>query len=1220
MATGVVMRSWSATRAVLFMLAVAAPAMAQTQQPPAPAQHGYLGVELRSITREEAQAPSLPVHGGAAITKVEAESPAGTAGLRRGDILLEIDGKPAGSAAQVLKLIAGKTPGTAVKLQVLRQGRLRAGPVKLGAKPGERAAAVVPAASEVQEPAPQGQEAPAAERINDPAAQDKLPAEVVPQMGHSFPVTSVAFSPDGRFALSGSWDQTLKLWDVATGRELRRFIGHANWVTSVAFSPDGRFALSGSQNNTMKLWDVATGKELRSFSGHTGNVASVAFSPDGRFALSGSGDNTMKLWDVATGKELRSFGGHTGNVASVAFSPDGRFALSGSWDQTLKLWDAATGRELRRFIGHTNWVTSVAFSCDGRFALSGSYDDTMKLWELATGKELRSFSGHTGNVASVAFSPDGRFALSGSHDNTMKLWEVAAGKELRSFTGYTARVTSVAFSPDGRFVLSSSNDKTLKLWDVATGRKLRSFTRHEMPVNSVAFSPDGRFALGGTLSQTVELWDVASGKTLRGFGVHSAAFFTVNVAFSPDGRFALTGSCDEADKKKVFRCIKGALKLWEISTGEELRSFTGHTNAVNSVAFSPDGRFALSGSCGKNSSKEDWNCIEGSLKLWDVATGEELRSFSGHTDKVQSVVFSPDGRFALSGSQDNTMKLWDTATGKEVRSFTGHTQSISSVAFSPDGRFALSGGWDQTLKLWDVTTGRELRSFRGHTNQVASVGFSPDGLYVLSGSADGTTRIWDAGNGREIAQMMAAPNGEWLTMTPQGFFSGSHRDTDMLAIVRGLEATTIGQVHQSLFNPDLVREALAGDPDGEVKRAAEVVSLEKVLDAGPPPVVAIASHEPGSRSSADLVTVAARITDRGKGIGRIEWRVNGITAGVMAAPAGAGPDYDVSQELALDPGENRIEVIAYEKRNLLASLPARTTIAYDGPADSVKPKLHILAIGINAYQDRGWTPPGSSEKLAFPPLNLAAADAKAFAAEMQKAGAGLYSEVRVTEALDADATAAKLDALVEHMAAGIGPRDTFVLYAAAHGYSLNGRYYMIPQDYQGGTDPEALKARAIGQERLQDWIANRIKARKAVILLDTCESGALVGGYTKSRADAPASEAAIGRLHEATGRPVLTAAATGKPAFEGYKRHGVFTYALMEALHKGDSNNNGKIELSELVAHVEERVPELVAELGEHGGVVKGAAVVAMRGAEGDKQSAHFGSTGEDFAIAARLP
>jgi uncharacterized caspase-like protein len=190
-----------------------------------------------------------------------------------------------------------------------------------------------------------------------------------------------------------------------------------------------------------------------------------------------------------------------------------------------------------------------------------------------------------------------------------------------------------------------------------------------------------------------------------------------------------------------------------------------------------------------------------------------------------------------------------------------------------------------------------------------------------------------------------------------------------------------------------------------------------------------------------------------------------------------------------------------------------------------------------------------------------------------------------------------------------------VLFAAAHGISSGGRFYLIPQDFQGGNNPEALASRAIGQDHLQDWVANRIKAKKAIVLLDTCESGALVSGYTRSRTDAPASEAAIGRLHEATGRPVLTAAASGKPAFEGYKGHGVFTFALIDALHNGDSCGNGVIELSELVAHAQALVPKLSAELNG-----RGISTIAVRGFSDDKQSAHFGSTGEDFALVQRLP
>jgi len=291
--------------------------------------------------------------------------------------------------------------------------------------------------------------------------------------GHSRRIDSVAFSPDGSTALSGSWDDTLTtLWEVATGKELRTFTGHTNPVSSVAFSPDGRTALSGSWDKKLKLWEVATGKDLRTFSGHSDTVWSVAFSPDGysvpfRTVLSGDGVGMLKLWEVATGQELRTFTRHSAAVSSVAFAPDGRTALSGSWDRTLKLWEVATGKELRTFFtGHSDAVSSVAFAPNGRTALSGSWDMTLKLWEVATGKELRTFTGHSAAVSSVTFAPDGRTALSGSWDRTLKLWEVATGKELRTFTGHSGPVNSVAFSPDGRTALSGSYDTTLKLWDL----------------------------------------------------------------------------------------------------------------------------------------------------------------------------------------------------------------------------------------------------------------------------------------------------------------------------------------------------------------------------------------------------------------------------------------------------------------------------------------------------------------------------------------------------------------------------------------------------------------------------------------------------------------------------------------------------------------------------------------------------------------------------------
>ena len=321
----------------------------------------------------------------------------------------------------------------------------------------------------------------------------------------------------------------------ATDDSLRTFKGNSGWVWSVAFSGDGRYALSGAGDDPLMLWEVATGELIRTFVGHAGFVKSVALSSDGRYALSG-GVYRLTLWDVATGRIVRSFEGHTGQVYSIAFSPDGRTALSGDTEHTLILWEVPSGKLVRTFEGHTETIYSVAFSPDGRFALSGAshfpilegtrYGNTLKLWDVVTGSLVRTIKGPA--INSVAFSPDGRFVLSGGsfgrlrhnhHESgkrpsgaflleQLNLWEVATGKLVRSFDGHSDYVTSVAISPDGRYALSGSADKTLKFWDIATGQEIQSFKGHADGVMSVAISPDGRYALSGSDDETLKLWDL----------------------------------------------------------------------------------------------------------------------------------------------------------------------------------------------------------------------------------------------------------------------------------------------------------------------------------------------------------------------------------------------------------------------------------------------------------------------------------------------------------------------------------------------------------------------------------------------------------------------------------------------------------------------------------------------------------------------------------------
>jgi len=333
--------------------------------------------------------------------------------------------------------------------------------------------------------------------------------------GHEGPVTSVAVTPDGRHVVSGSRDNTVRLWALATGKEVQRFTGHQSSVNSVAVTPDGRHVVSGSWDNTVRLWDLATGQEVRRFTGHRTWVKSVAVTPDGRHVVSGSEDKTVRLWDLATGQEVRRFTGHDGVVRSVAVTPDGRHVVSGSSDNTVRLWDLATGQEVRRFTGHQSSVNSVAVTPDGRHVVSGSWDNTVRLWDLATGQEVRRFTGHRTWVNSVAVTPDGRHVVSGSWDNTVRLWDLATGQEVRRFRGHDDLVWSVAVTPDGRHVVSGSRDNTVRLWDLATGQEVRRFRGHDDLVWSVAVTPDGRHVVSGSRDKTVRVWyigDLLPGK------------------------------------------------------------------------------------------------------------------------------------------------------------------------------------------------------------------------------------------------------------------------------------------------------------------------------------------------------------------------------------------------------------------------------------------------------------------------------------------------------------------------------------------------------------------------------------------------------------------------------------------------------------------------------------------------------------------------------------
>ena len=567
--------------------------------------------------------------------------------------------------------------------------------------------------------------------------------------------SNAAFSPDGTQILASD-EGTFALWDIESGRHVRQFSGQIEGIYSVAFSPDWEQVVTGSADGTLRLLDVATGRELRSIEGHTDFLFDVDFAPDGRTLLTSSGDGTARLWDVASGREVRELQG-AGN--HVAFSPDGRYAATAS--ETARVWDVQTGQVVLDLTGHGDVVIGVAFSPDGRQLLTGSLDQTARVWDVATGREERVFTGHTGAIYEVAFASDGATVLTASADKTARLWDARTGNLQRVFVGAADRVTGAAFSPDGQHIITRALDDSVRVWDVAVEPEPRSFGQHDDRVTGLALSPDEKHLVTASWDQTARVWDVETGRelmTLSDAEVLNGVVFTpdgkrvvtagnggtarlwdaqtgqelaqfvdvakgfVNaVALSADGQSLVTGGDDEKAQKAY---------LWNVGTGQQLRSFVGHAGQITSMAFSPDGNYVLTGGADKTA------------RLWDTHSGREVRQLTGHGHWVQGVAFSPDGTLLLTTSHDKTARLWNVESGQVVRTLTGHTGPVTGAVFSPDGRSILTGSYDKTARLWDTATGELRRVFTGHADAVSSVAFSADGQSIFTGSWDGTARKW----------------------------------------------------------------------------------------------------------------------------------------------------------------------------------------------------------------------------------------------------------------------------------------------------------------------------------------------------------------------------------------------------------------------------------------------------------------------------------------------
>lgn len=563
---------------------------------------------------------------------------------------------------------------------------------------------------------------------------------------------ALAFAPDGQaLAVGCSFPNRrgeIQLWDVQT--QQRKAVWADSGVTALAFSPDGHILAAGCWDNQLSLWDVKTAQR-RKLHGHQNEIWCVAFAPDGRTVASAGVDRLIHIWDPATGVELRKMPGHTSSIWSLAFTPDGKTLASGGDDRTVCLWDLETGK-LRSSTRVDKWsIRGLAFAPNGQtlaFAcLQVGQSSEIRLWDLATRRE-HTLWGHTDAVAALAISPDGKTLVSGGHDHALRFWDARPSpwNQLREpQPGLNAPII-FALAPDGR-TLACAEQKTIKLWDLSTGREQATLEGHALPVQALAFAPDGQtLASGegqplsskdGALPESspgvIKLWDCATGKersTLRG---HAHGIYAL--AFSPDGRLLAAGGGRSNQA--------GEVKLWDLGTHQERLTLRGEEYPFRTVAFAPDGKCVAAGS------GDIWSNLSSKVWLWDPITGNEIvPPLKGHRGPIHTVVFAPNGRTLATSSQDSTVKLWDLATGQERLRLRGHQASVWGLAFTPDGRRLVSNGMDRTVKVWDPVEGIEQASLAGNLDAGGNVLISADGQLMVTGGVtgdkNGGIRLWHA--------------------------------------------------------------------------------------------------------------------------------------------------------------------------------------------------------------------------------------------------------------------------------------------------------------------------------------------------------------------------------------------------------------------------------------------------------------------------------------------
>lgn len=972
--------------------------------------------------------------------------------------------------------------------------------------------------------------------------------------GHKEEVRTAKFSPDGKYIVTTSNDWTARVWEVTEGKCLME-LRHKDIVSSASYSPDGRSIATGCWDDSVRIWDIATAKTKITINTWD-NVKSIEFSPDGKKILTNNGSYFspyIEIFDVENGKPIVRLPNKF--INTVRFSTDGEKLITTSREEALKIWNAADGKLIKEFEQYKD-VNDALYSPDGKNILILDKKDSARILDAIDGHQLIKLKT---KVYFVNYSSDGRYILCHTGDNATKSFSTVSGELIKKYSGHTYGIYGAFFSPDNKYILTTAGNGT-RLWNRNGGPPLNNnisiageFSPDSKYVVSVYRTTDASFLHDSTF---ICVKDAFSGEVISKFIEETeeekmqrrrTGFGSVNsLKFSPDGKNILSTS------------DRGYIKLWDLTQGKKIKEIKVEGNPV-SATFTADGKYIVALSKAGINSK---------LTRWGPA-GNYIDETNWITNVLEQALLTKDYKNVLTlHILDTLVTMWGYDNHDIKFTLSGHTNNVNSIAFSPDGKYILTASDDKTAKTWDIETGKMILDLKGHTDGVKRAQSSPDGKLILTSSNDNTNKVWDTKTGALLYTFFSLDNNDYFFQLPEGYYYCTPAAAKLLHYVKGRNVISFDQLDIKYNRPDKVLEAI-GNPDTALIKAYRKAYFKRIKKLG---IDTVSFREGYSVPEADFTNRDAIKYEQRENklilnihgsdslyiLDRYNVWVNEVPvygSKGISIRKNKSNSLDITVTVTLSNGENRIETSVINANGAESyRIPLRVKYI---PEKAGAEKIYFIGIGINNFKDKKYN------------LQWSVKDIRDLAIKFKQKTNG---EISIDTLFNENVTVKNIKKLKEKLLQ-TSVDDKVIIAYSGHGLlSKEYDYYLSTYNINfNGPEKDGLP-----YEELEGLLDN-IPARKKLMLIDACHSGevdkeeltAMVRVQKQLDPDKKGaneiidttvktlgSRNTIELMHElfanvgkSTGATIISAAAGTQFALEsGDLENGVFTFSILESM------------------------------------------------------------------------